>query len=487
MLGHIFYLLVAAALFLAVPEKSYSAAASVFIVIGIIGMWRYAWAAINFVRALLYLYIVYPKMRRNADKNYAKAGYTARAFFLTTTYKIETAVTLRVYRELFAAARSYPSGAIIVASVVDMADQRFIQNIYDVSAAKNANVSLEFVRIPGTGKRDALACGIAAITKWQPSNQDVVIFVDGDSCVPLDIIDRVVPFFAGDPRVGALTTDELCETKGSPLFQDWYALRFSQRQMVMCSLGLSRRVLTLTGRMSVFRGDVVADPTFLEQVQKDEIEHWRLGNVKFLTGDDKSTWFWLLKNKYHMLYLPDVASLSMEGQPKDGFIESAQTLMVRWFGNTMRNNARSLALSPAKIGYFTWWSILDQRLSMWTTLTGPISVLLGTLFVDPFIIVVYASWIMFSRYVYCLLLTIFRESFPISYPFIAYFNQIYGSVMKTWVFFRLDRQKWTRQAISVSGGGSDRTILVRQASSIYMQGLCFAGVITIVALLSGVI
>ena len=33
-----------------------------------------------------------------------------------------------------------------------------------------------------------------------------------------------------------------------------------------------------------------------------------------LTGEDKSTWFWLLKNGYEMAYLPDVRSWSMETQ-----------------------------------------------------------------------------------------------------------------------------------------------------------------------------
>ena len=48
-----------------------------------------------------------------------------------------------------------------------------------------------------------------------------------------------------------------------PLFRDWFALRFTQRQMMMSSMGLGGRVLTLTGRMSVFRADLATDPGFI--------------------------------------------------------------------------------------------------------------------------------------------------------------------------------------------------------------------------------
>ncbi len=48
--------------------------------------------------------------------------------------------------------------------------------------------------------------------------------------------------------------------------------------------GLSNHVLTLTGRMSVFRADLCTDPEFMEQVHHDFLEHWRVGRIKFLTA-----------------------------------------------------------------------------------------------------------------------------------------------------------------------------------------------------------
>ena len=228
----------------------------------------------------------------------------------------------------------------------------------------------------------------------------------------------------------------------------------------MCSMGLSNRVLTLTGRMSVFRADLATQPEFIDGINHDFLDHWRLGRVTFLTGDDKSTWYWLLKNGYEMAYLPDVRSWSMETQPRPTFYDSSKTLMVRWFGNMMRTNGRALRLDPARIGFFTWWSILDQRVSMWTTLVGPTAVAYAALTDSPVIIPIYIGWVMITRYMFCAIISAFRGSwFPITHPPILYFGQIAGAIVKTFVLFRLDRQKWTRQG--ASGGGAPISFAAR--------------------------
>jgi glycosyltransferase Alg8 len=252
-------------------------------------------------------------------------------------------------------------------------------------------------------------------------------------------------------------------------------------------MGLSGRVLTLTGRMSVFRADLATQPEFIRLVQHDHIDHWRLGRVDFLTGDDKSTWFWLLQRGYKMLYLPDVTSVSLESQPKPGFADSAITLMIRWFGNMLRTNGRALALKPRQIGLFTWWSILDQKLGIWTTLAGPISVALAAIFIEPLVIPAYIAWVMATRYVFCwVLATVRGQGFPITYPFLLYFGQIVGAAVKSYVLFRLDRQRWTRQ----STGHAARPALgerLRALGSTYVHVLALGWLTFGVMLLSGLV
>ncbi len=118
--------------------------------------------------------------------------------------------------------------------------------------------------------------------------------------------------------------------------------------------------------------------------------------------------------------------------------------MTRWFGNMLRTNGRALALPASQIGYFTWWSVLDQALSIWTTLAGPASILLAAAFVSPWILPIYFAWVMFTRYGFCTVIMAFRgRSFPITFPFLLYFSQVGGAVVKSFILFRLDRQKWT--------------------------------------------
>ncbi len=476
------YLTVLALLVLLIPRGALSQTQGALIVVGTVGLWRYAWTAINFVRAIWYQRVAYPALKRRVSDLYAARLTRPHAFFLVTSFKIEPEVTTRVYHAIFAAAAKAAGGASVIASVVEGADARLIRTIFAQMRVDMAGVTLTVDQIAGTGKRDALAKGLRGIAAQAPSWRDVVIFVDGDSCIPDDIVAQSAPWFC-DTRIGALTTDEQAEIPDAPAFADWFALRFTQRHVLMSSMALAGRVLTLTGRMSVFRADLATDPGFIAQVHTDHLDHWRLGRVNFLTGDDKSTWFWLLRKGYQMVYLPDVQTLSMERQPLPGFVASATTLMVRWYGNMMRTNGRALALSPSRIGVFTWWSLLDQRLTIWTTLAGPVGVGLTAALNGPGVLVVYLAWVMFTRYVLCLALSLVRGTgFPIRTVFLLYFGQIMGAAVKSFVLFRLDRQRWTRQA-----SGSRRAVTLSDGVSTFIHGLTLGWLVLGVAILSGLI
>jgi len=456
LLSHGAYLAIIVTLVTMIPKSladTHAHAASVLFVLGFLGTWRYSWAVINFTRAAIYVRIVYPRRKARAFARFAQAGIPAHAWFLVTTYMVDTPSTIACYRALFVAAAAAKDGATIVASVVDGADERLIRGMFDTCAQDLSRTTLILDRIRSNGKRDALSRGLRIIARMAPTRHDIVIFVDGDTCVPPDVVAQSAPMFT-NPNLGALTTDEGVIIEKKNLFRDWFILRFNQRQVMMCSMGLANHVLTLTGRMSVFRGDLAVNPAFIAGIGDDFLDHWRLGRIAFLTGDDKSTWYWLLRNGYEMAYLPDVRAWSMETQPRPGFFDSSKVLMVRWFGNMMRTNGRALKLSPRLIGGFTWWSILDQRISMWTTLVGPISVILAAMFQTAAIIPIYIAWVMLTRYAFCAVISLFRGTwFPVSHPLILYFGQIVGASVKTFVLFRLDRQKWTRQGAGGDAGG----------------------------------
>src|SRR3546814_17461187 len=97
-------------------------------------------------------------------------------------------------------------------------------------------------------------------------------------------------------------------------------------------------------------------PDFIQLVERDQLEHRRFGTITFLSGDDKSTWYWLLKNNWAMRYLPDVMAYGFEELPdRNRFFASTVGLMRRWFGNMFRTSGRAIALGPRSMGLFTWW------------------------------------------------------------------------------------------------------------------------------------
>lgn len=479
--AHILFVLSIALLATSLPSQAYAIIDSrTGLAIGVIGLWRYGWGALHFIRSIIYRALVYPRLKRRAE---AAAEKARPVYLLVTSFRIPTEVTLEVYRAAIRAALAAPGRATVVASIVEWSDQRLIKQLFHQMVGASDRVDLVLVRIDGTGKRDALAFGFRAISRLLPPPDAMVAVIDGDSIVPDDLVIRCAPFFH-DPVVGALTTDEFARVRGSAVFKQWYDLRFAQRQILMSSMGLSRRVLTLTGRMSMFRASIICDPRFIAQVETDSIEHARFGRFKFLTGDDKSSWFWLLKNGYHMLYLPDLKIETVEDPPSESFFGSASALMIRWYGNMLRTNGRALALGPRQIGFFTWWAVLDQRLSMWTCLVGLTSAVLATLFVSPFTILVYAVWILVSRYLLTLLLLSARRKVSIAYPFLLYFNQVFGAAMKTFIFFRMNRQKWTRQKTTLAGGGGG---FVHRAINLESTAYHAASLLALLALCSWMI
>jgi glycosyltransferase Alg8 len=420
------------------------------LIVGIVGLWRYSWGGVHLVRSLIYRRIVFPRWRAQADA----LGDTARPghlYLLVTSFRIPTGTTRDVYASVIEEAIRYGAPTTIVASLVEMADERLVKELFR-SYSPPPHVRLTLVRLHGTGKRDGLACAFRAISREHPPEGFLVAVIDGDSLLTPGLLAKCVPFFRMRPRLGALTTDEVCEVEGSRIFRNWYALRFAQRHIAMSSVSLSRRVLTLTGRMSMFRGALLTDPSFIARVELDWIDHWRLGRFRFLTGDDKSTWYWMLQNGHEMIYVPDVKVLTIETPPDPSFLVSSRTLMRRWFGNMLRTNARAVALGPRPMGLFTWWCIVDQRLSIWTTLIGPAGVVLATVAVTPFAPFYYLCWIGFTRYLLTLSLLTARPAVSAAYPFLLYYNQLMGALVKSKIIFQLDRQRWTRQNTTLDRG-----------------------------------
>ena len=429
---------------LLLPRSTFDPESVDFILLlGVIGIWRYSMGAVHFVRGMIFLYLVFPWYRRKM-RQLGAAADPSHVFLLVTSFRIEALTTAQVYQSVIreAIACGYPT--TVVCSIVERSDELLIESLWR-QMNPPARVRLDFVRIAGTGKRDGLAHGFRAISRHLPDDDSVVAVIDGDTVLEQGVIKKTVPWFKLFPNVGGLTTNEFCEVRGSYIMSEWHKLRFAQRHLNMCSMALSKRVLTMTGRMSVFRASVVTNPGFIADVESDHLEHWRLGRFRFLTGDDKSSWYSLMRLGYDTFYVPDASINTVEHPPEKSFIKASRKLMFRWYGNNLRQNSRALGLGPNRLGWFTCLVLADQRVSMWTSLLGPTVAIIASLKYGFAFLMVYLLWIGLTRLALTLLLLASGHKVGPAYPLILYYNQIMGALVKVYVFFRLDRQSWTRQ------------------------------------------
>lgn len=465
------------------PEVFSPESKSFILAIGFIGAWRYSWWFIQAIRSVWYNRKIFPELRAEADAVGAVEKPDA-LYVLCTSFRIEPEVSFAVYDALIRDARDYGVPTTIFAAISDRSDIDVIEHVM----AENdwpANVEISYMFQKGDGKRSAMAEVLRAISRRMPSHRSLLVSMDGDIQIEPGTLSRSLSFFLTRDDLGALTTNNRAIVNGGDVTKEWYDLRYAQRHLVMSSMSVSERLLVLTGRYSAFRAELATNPEFIDLVENDHIEHWRFGNFKFLSGDDKSTWYWLIKNQWKMLYIPDVYVSGFEELPeRDRFFKSTIDLMRRWFGNMLRTSGRAIALGPRPMGLFTWWSLVDQRLSMWTTLIGPTVAIMLTLFVRPSFIFVYALWILFTRSIASTVLAMQHGRFSLLWVPLLYYNQIGGALLKTYVSFRFNRQKWSRQGIS-AGEPSDPKAARRQRlmghviHSIYFGSLLMVLIISV--------
>ena len=92
-----------------------------------------------------------------------------------------------------------------------------------------------------------------------------------------------------------------------------------------------------------------------------------------------------------------------------------------------------------------------------------------------------------TRLLQSLFLLTVRPTISGLYPPLLYYSQIYGALLKTWVLFRLDRQRWTRQAIAWAPTLTPARRRLRVAGSLGLHLLALGALVTAVAFGTGVL
>jgi mannuronan synthase len=405
---------------------------------------------------------------------------------LVPTYKEKPWITARVFGAIALEARTLNQPITLVTVSSGPEEDAAI-----VAALRLGDPDLSSVRIvhakdPGDGKRKALADGLRAIAQLDLPKDTIIALMDGDSELTPGTLRKCLPFFKMFPKLGALTTDEIPDVMGSYVFSEWFHLRFAQRHYQMCSISLSKKILCLTGRFALYRAEPALNPDFANQLETDTLNDWLWGKFKFLSGDDKTTWYWMLRwTNYDLLYIPDVIVYSIESVSGSVPNRMYQN-MRRWFGNMLRNGNRALALGPGKLTWFVTLCLLDQRCSMWTSLLSPCLLLLMLLRQEWVGAGILICWLLFSRSLTLSLIFWGRVSHlkPIHLP-ILLLSQWSSAVIKIWTQMNLAQQRWFNRGdrkLSV-GGNPWVQLLTKKTSQTLLLSQAFTFGIVLVSLL----
>jgi len=440
----------------------------VVIGLALIGSWRYSFMLLNYIRALIYAYRVYPSYLKRIETLPIDKKYPKHIYFIIPSYKEDPWVSVEVFQSILADVNSIGCIATLVVSTGSDFDDQVIRGIYE-SHPNRENTKLIFQR-QFNGKRIAMGHALRVVARdynRHGQKDSITLFMDGDTYIPLGTLKKSLPIFAIEPTVGAVTTNEVAYIDSkSKFYKDWFNLKFAQRHILFQSQSLSKRVLTLTGRFSIFRTPIVVTEDFISNIENDIIIDPAYGKFRFLMGDDKSSWYNLMKNGWEMLYLPDVLVYSLES--RDGkFLEVSKTLPYRWYGNTLRNNERARRLKNQPL--FIKYLFFDQLALMWTSLVGIVASIIVAIFVNFAYLPLYLSWVLLVRVFQMSLFVASGHLVSIRTVPLMLYSQWIGALIKIKAFYHLSDQKWSKGGTEVQTAASGDIAPIKYSKAHYMS------------------
>ena len=428
--------------------------------LGVIGFWRHSWGIVNFLRANCFRYETFRGGRPLARGHYNLS-------ILLPVYGQSDEMLRAVAKSIAESVRSVP-GRVLVVCAYRSEDQKALLT-EEIEGA--CDVVIQFVRQIGLGKREAMADALTLIQASFPAGKgNFTLLMDGDSILTHYAICRSIGEMQADPRTGAVCVNEVPLVEGDILFTAWRWLRSIQRNQIMSAFALSRRVLVLTGRFSMYRSEMLLQTDVINRIRKDFLVRRDL-YISLLTGDDKTTWLEVLRRGYDIRYLPDAFIYPIEQQDrKKNFIKETIALTTRYSGNMARANLHFDAWRGAKGKLHFQYGLLDQRISMWTSLLTPL-VLLLALFFDSFdVFVLFLTYALLIKNVQALALVATGRAYDPYFPYLMFYNQVMSSAVKIFAFAYLHRQKWNNQ--NIASVSDDRVIAMDREARFSVLNRC---------------
>ncbi|MFN3868054.1 MAG: glycosyltransferase [Hyphomicrobiaceae bacterium] len=455
-------------------------------VMGILGVWRYSWWFNHWMRAIYFARVKYPRMRDEAAEIW-DCGWRPRHIHVQmTTFREHREISEAVIRAIVREVREAGVPATIWLGSSEASDEQKIARHLKLVGG-DCDITLRIIRQNQPGKRVAIALILRAMSRAGLGPDDIVIFMDGDFVLHPGAVRKCFPLFARDPELHALTTDEHVLVRGPQWMQSWLNMRFAQRRLAMQSHAVSDRVLTLTGRFSVFRATHIVSEEFIRLQEADFLNHWLWGTFRFLSGDDKSTWYSLLKLGVKMTYVPDASGTTIEVVEGSGVTRMVENLR-RWSGNMLRNGQRAIQLGPWRMPFFIWWCVVDQRLAMWTMLFSPMLAIAGSMKLGLGFLTGYIVYVAITRFILSFVLFQYARRVDLNFVWTLYANQILNATVKVYMMWRLAKQKWTNRGNQKQGfSGNAAVAMARDAVAAYLTVLSFGSLFLVVMIYTGLL
>ena len=412
--------------------------ATVALGLGVIGFWRHSWGLLNFFRAMRFQSVTY-----GGDRPFARDHY--RLSILLPVYGQPEDMLRSVAAGIVESLQYVPDRALVVCAYRTEEQKALLSEVI----GRECDAVLRFVKQIGLGKREAMADALNVMRTCFPTGPgSFTLLMDGDTILTPEAVRRSIGEMQADPRTGAVTVNELPLVEGSTLFVAWRWLRSVQRNQVMSSFALSNRVLVLTGRFSMYRSEILLRRDVINRIRKDFLI-WDDQYISLLTGDDKTTWLEVLRRGYDIRYLPDVLIYPVEQQdPRKSFIEETVALTIRYSGNMARANLHPDAWRHSQGKLHFQYGLLDQRISMWTSLLTPLVLVLSLLFDSLDIFILFLTYAFLIKNLQAIALVGTGRAYDPYFPYLIFYNQVMTSAVKIFAFAFLHRQKWTNQDIA---------------------------------------
>jgi len=186
-----------------------------------------------------------------------------------------------------------------------------------------------------------------------------------------------------------------------------------------------------------------------------------------------------------MLYAPDAMVRTLE-VIQGSAVQRALANIRRWSGNSLRHSWRAIKLGPSKLGWFCWYSLLDQRLAIWTVLVGPMFALMALCSGHLQIVAGYLLWVMCSRVAHSSISWWHGRRLSAYYLPLQIVSDWVISLTKIWILFHPAKQAWlNRGARTLDTTKNGAFYHLRTLIAHYLYGFTCVMTVLLIGIYSG--